>query len=982
MSRRLLLSQGSSTYKGPLIYETKTLKNTQPIPSNDSYYVVEDEPVYFMGCSGSTYLGVLNSDGTYTYTIKLISVEDNDISVTTTFTLEQQLTSENDIVYWDDIRNCYVVEMKDIAAEQTLVYETQLNKRIKLKSFKGGTIYSMIDDNGVPRNIDVEIPLRENRFKPYTATYEGTSITIQELNNHIVDSTKSVRLESVTSAEDDPNLVYMYDISVTSPDGKITKTVKVDNSVNTKLPYYGEGTTYIAQRWYDEATPISGFMRVTAPLVYNFPLTYKIFDGREFSISNTDAYCVRHDVPAYLMEVKGDNQLYIDEVNKSYEQVIKLLANRQPDGMYLYTIQATLASGKSKVIPFKMGHMLTWWSRSNPNSDPRPTPETAYETNLQQGVQQDVLYWDDVSNSYKIQFKSEYYYIDSVYSDIYILPGYKGAGSWEFVVDGEPNQDIGDEEAPYYYSNYMISEQLDAKIDDTRLSDYAGIIYPVVNRTNNFPDADDDAIVGFITTAKTLDELDLYLQKNPLHLITASYYDNGLDYPIRDAGFKNNKKLLPITITKDEANRGVTYSLVNGDLNAPIKIAIPVSYYAGEDVPEPTYSLNFPTDFVNNDYVNTGIQLFNEVKDFTILLDYQHNTGNGTYVADDGVILHCRYESTGTSYKRCGLAVENITAPAVRVVGATDYDTNGIIIGRVDNTVGRIKELYKYRYRVMIIYKAGLPHRIIQVGDHGEVYFDYPLQEKIPPFRAHTRPLYLGCQVSTSNSRSKYFKGTINECKVWDGIALSDSQILKAIGGGACPVETFAIHERYFSGSDSVDTGVPLFIQYKTDVDFTIFVDFETDRGASQTSSTPRVLCCTDSTNANEYFSICSDDGSKSFIIKGFDYKTQQYYGLLKNPLPSKNNRYTFFVSFKDGVISSVVDYSTGYPVYLELAESLPPVPEKTLAFYNVLLGAAPFSSMTNTRYNWRGTLDKCVIWRGKALNKFEIEYAMNHNIY
>lgn len=758
-----------------------------------------------------------------------------------------------------------------------------------------------------------------------------------------------------------------------------------------KLPYFGAGTTYTLERYNEiSGNTVKANIKISVDLKYDFKIAYRIFDGRDIKLKNMEGRIIRNEQPVYLEEVRGNSELKAIEefIDNQYvrTETIKLLGTLTPRGWYSYNIYKTNASGKTETINFELPEMLCWWP--GPNSS-RPTAEVSFEC----PSQDDILYWDAPNKCYKIKRRTGYYFANSAYSDIEFLPYvYKneniGPGAWEFYTEGIPN-----DKSQFGSSSYAdINTNYIPCTFHNVYSTYAhswGAVFPVIydsNSTGAYPSMRfPDNVFGIYTTATTLDELNVFLANRPFHLITAAYYQNrsrNNPYPIRNT---NITKPVKIDISNDDVTKGVNLKVMNGDIDARFKIAVPVTY-TEIDVPTPTYDLGAPKDFNGtNVYVNTNIQLFNQAKDFTILLDYQHKTSDAIYVANDRTILHCRYENTGTSYRQCGLAVETTTAPEARIRCATDY--SGEVLAspytlnmyQLKNPDSVFNELL-YRYRTVIVYKAGLPYKVIQAGD-GEIIQEYELYMNVPPFRAHTRPLYLGCQNSTSDARSRYFAGRINECKVWDGVALTDGQILKILGDGPYPKESFTVSNKTFAGNQTsqvadnqLDTGVTIFDPGFTDVDFTIFLEFDKGTGGS---STPRVLCCTDATNGYETLSVHSEDSRETFNIRAFN---GSYYELLKNPLPSVNDHYKFFICYRAGMVDSVIDYSTGVPVRLELADTLPtspPSPSST--FYNVLLGASPFSSLTDTRYVWGGTIKHCKIWKHKLLSSYDMDYVVNN---
>lgn len=981
----------------------------------DSNFIMEDDYVYFKGFSGTHGVTVISGSGTpdhfkgisllgeyvtentYRYTVNVKSA-DGTKSKNVTFDMPYQITgvgsdqTTNPVskMYWSDETGCYIADLYDKYLRIDSVPETYETWSYNGYTYFGfDTVNGAISYNtGASTNCNVTTNWYNASLQSQQGTravgyknYETSYIGIAVKNKNDIESLNEYLL---TSGYGPAEIIY-----------RLTGIETVNTGINKKikLPWFGEGTIYTMVRTTEHGVTLSPNIEIEVPLKYDFKIAYRIFDGRDIKLKNMEGRIIRNDQPAYLEEVRGNSLISVKEdyVNNQTvrTETINLLGTPTPRGWYSYNIFKTNASEKTETINFELPEMLCWWPGA---SSDRPTAEVSFEC----PSQDDILYWDAPNKCYRIKRRTEYYFANSAYTDIEFLPYVYngediGPGAWEFYTEGVPNAknqmssssyaDINTNYIPRAFNNAYSSS-----------AHSWGVVFPILydsNSTGAYPSANyPENIFGIYTTAKTLDDLNVFLANRPFHLITAAYYPNkskNKPYPIRNT---NVTKPVKIDLSNDDVNKGVNLKVMNGDIDARFKIAVPVTY-TEIDVPTPTYDLGAPKDFNGSSiYVNTNIQLFNQAKDFTILLDYQHKTSDSTYVANDRTILHCRYENTGTSYKQCGLAIETTTAPQARIRCATDY--SGEVLAspytlnmyqskNPDSTLN--KPLY--RYRTVIVYKAGLPYKVIQAGD-GDIIQEYELYKNVPPFRAHTRPLYLGCQNSTSNSRSRYFAGRINECKVWDGVALTDGQILRILGDGPYPKESFTVSNKTFTGNQTsqvagnqLNTGVTIFDYGFTDVDFTIFLEFDKGTGGS---STPRVLCCSDTKSGYEFLSVHSENSRKTFNIRAYNSGDSKYYELLKNPLPSVNDHYKFFICYRAGMVDSVIDYSTGVPVRLELADTLPTVPPaSSLTYYNVLLGASPFSSLTDTRYVWKGTIKHCKIWKGKLLSSYDMDYVVNN---
>lgn len=991
----------SGTLKGPItisipMIETKYLPSTDivsgtsvtPSVSDDSY-VIDSDNIFFNGFTGThsvktlsgsgfdafkgiSLLGEYIEDGKYRYTINASS-KDGTQTKEISFDLEYQLTGAGSDMtsiplskmYWNDEIGCYDIDLSDgylRIAEVDDTYETWGYSGYTYFGFDtvdgyvsygaGSSSACSVTTNWFNTSLAYMYGTRAVSYKNYTTSYLGISVAgkhdIQSLNDYLANS-------GYGPAE----IIYRL---------KNVKTIHTNIKKKIKLPWFGEGTTYTMNKTSKYDVKLTPTIEIGISKKYNFRVEYKIMNGRNIFASSINGMVIRHDKPGYLLQVRGDNTLYYDTVNK--QPVVKLLGNRQSDGQYEYNLKQIGKNGKEILNTFKIPYMLTFCSIESPTINPKP--ETSYESPTQQSI----LYWDMVSKSYKVEERTGYFYADSAYNDLDFAPySYKnyniGSGAWEFLVDSRANYNLSASSTPKVYSNYNISTFQYAYMGDQE----AGVTFPILSGSSLITSS--MGVMGIYTPSSEYESLDVYLKNNPLHLITMPYwgYTNSHTYiPIRDT---NINKQISFKIPENHAVNGATYSVSNDDISSIIKIALPVTYL-DVNLPEPNYELTAPLDCTGSQYVNTGLQLFDKAKDFTILLDYQHYCTGGTYVADGGTILHCRYESTSTSYRRCGLAVETGVAPYAHIRGATDYRSDGDILNtekyRLDmfklKDMDAILNLSLYRYRIVIVYKAGLPHRIIQV-DENNILYDYPLYSSIPVFRAHTRPLYLGCQNSTSNSRSKYFAGRINECKVWDGVALDDGQILRAIGDGPYPKPNYSVTNHICSSSNRVNTGMKLFDIYK---DFTIAINFNHSTTTSGTTGEVISLGCADSNIFR--LRILYTKSTNSYTIEHSNSNLISYTNTLANDLKLQkdvNGNVCIFIVYSMGKPKAIIDYSTGEAVSLKLSEVVTPLSTSTFA---VTLGYRQqnTSDTTKTTSTWDGTIHNCMIWNGRALNESQID--------
>lgn len=165
------------------------------------------------------------------------------------------------------------------------------------------------------------------------------------------------------------------------------------------------------------------------------------------------------------------------------------------------------------------------------------------------------------------------------------------------------------------------------------------------------------------------------------------------------------------------------------------------------------YSLPSEKTFVsaNSDYVDTGIQLLNEDKNFSLYLDYQgsaNNTGN----ANAHMVLHCMNESNPWP----GLALQLYP----------DY----YVINYYSATQSLIQATHKEEVRRKLIITKEQGASYITVILDGQKY------TMNAQFSAVNQTLLLGCYQTTAGTKGRFWNGTIYECKVWNK-PLSEDEI-------------------------------------------------------------------------------------------------------------------------------------------------------------------------------------------------------------
>lgn len=777
-------------------------------------------------------------------------------------------------------------------------------------------------------------------------------------------------------------LVYNYAGYETS---YVTHETILDKKV--ELPYYGPGTKYSMQRVNNgDGVLYKAPICISVPLKYDFKIAYKVFEGYAPTVQSNDCYVVRADQNGYLVEVKGNSRLSWATVDGSYSnftETIKLLGDKVPGG-YSYKLRQTTSSGKINETAFVIQKMLAWYAEGYSGSS-LPLQENLTANPMYW----DILYWDSSAGRYKIEKRTEYYFADTAYGEVEFVPysysnyNLNQGDAWEFLALGYPNYDKSQTSNGRIYSNYATTSfAYNANVD----LQY-GVVFPVINGTS-FGDSSgynvfDGNGIGFrALNCTTLDALDVYLRSRPLHVITGAYYYNAarsMPFPVVDTSIN---KQIPIKISDSDAITGTTYTVSNGDLSAKIKIAIPVTYLDVE-VPEPTYNLNsgVPQEFTTgSQYVNTGLKLFETAKDFTVLLDYMHKTSQGTFLVNNGVVFHCRYEASTSPYNYCGLSIQAGSAPTTYMYGgqgSTNYHP-GIIADSTGTGQLTLYDGYSYRYRIMIVYKAGIPYKIAQVNESGDILFEYAINENHKKtFTAHSRPLYLGCQIAaTSTSRSNYFKGTINECKIWEGTALTDAQIMKVIGAGPYPTPKYELVDKSLSSLSGFRTGMYPLAKAQ---DFMIILSFD---ASAYTRNGDMILSCGYHDTNNPFRFSLEANSDLKFIMKSSVDTRYSTNTILSEPIPEHNERVSVIIIFKSGVISRVIDYGGETLTDLEIRYAEPYVAPSVDLQITLGIGQMNNTDTDSNPYGvgiWHGTIYNFMYWEGSIPDDYQLKYLLEY---
>lgn len=156
--------------------------------------------------------------------------------------------------------------------------------------------------------------------------------------------------------------------------------------------------------------------------------------------------------------------------------------------------------------------------------------------------------------------------------------------------------------------------------------------------------------------------------------------------------------------------------------------------------------------FTENNYIDTGVKLWDSAKDFTVLLSFTTETSTS-----QKTILHALYEVEPWK----GFVIQLISGPAIGL-----YSVSGIAIANYSTTtkkcvvVKRIGDSYKAFSNDL--YPAGI------------------LASNIETPVTNNLSVLLGAYQTTSGTKGRYWKGTIHHCVIYSE-ALTDEQIQELI---------------------------------------------------------------------------------------------------------------------------------------------------------------------------------------------------------
>ena len=981
-----------------VVYEPFEGESITPSFSSDTHVFCEDEPIYLEEVNGVHYyaripdgvttatynvhvmrtLGTPLDNGKYEYTVTATSADGTktkDIKFAMDYQLLNYVTPNK--MYWNDELGCY-----DVLMYTGYEYITNVDDFGTLKygdytiftkeTDDGKVAYGGGNSDGVLANGTFHQAGR-NSIYAYTHTITNGSTSNGYTIGLCIHDVHTAEEFNATIAENGPIQVFYQH--------NTEKIYHTDIKKKIELPWFGEGTTYTLKNG-----DLSSTFKIGLPTKYEHKIAYKEYTSLEMygrtnmtttiqpTIKDLDVYDICYSYESYIDTIINPVDLYD---GGGYDVAID-----NGNGTYSYNIE-----GSSRTInPDTGGAIVTSLFTQEIKLPYRI--DGWFQNTTYNG--RDRFYWDDTAGQYMLEKNSMRIVIDSAYGDVEFKPfsyssySLNKGNCWEFALpDGCDAEliNVSYSSQCMLNTNYQLSDMTSAYIYD----DDGVIFHPDYHSTFE----GDKSLVFHYQYATTLDLLDQQLKTKPLILILP------IPEPITIATGIKKKIKLPLTQSMCEAGVQVTMkntnsagTIINGAeslTNGIITIKVPVEYKTIE-VPEPTYQLPAKTVLSGSSsggFINTGVKLFDTAKDSTVIIDFQNVNANGSFTPENGdIVFHCRYESSSYKYRGFSLVYEN-TYNSWRMMGNTTYNNGNLgdyEYASIDNSS---RESYCWRYRYAFIFKAGILNRAINLSAESissidtpapAVFYDEGLYAQKAAFGNYTGTAYIGRKGSSSTN---YYQGTIHDCKIWDGVALTDAQI-QALYCGPYPRANYESGFYEKLGANPLYTNQKLFEDAKCN--FSILLDFtHKDIGTATTT----VLSC--GIYGDNICRLCVEYNNQVGgyrIAGGSGNYTRDAVNFLANnaALPSVNGRYTIFIIYKNGVINRVVDCSTGVPIDLQLIDN----PTSATAPYAITLGYMSYSendTATNrdTCQVWLGQLNNCIIWKDKVLNDSEIDYLIKY---
>ena len=166
-----------------------------------------------------------------------------------------------------------------------------------------------------------------------------------------------------------------------------------------------------------------------------------------------------------------------------------------------------------------------------------------------------------------------------------------------------------------------------------------------------------------------------------------------------------------------------------------------------------------------SDYIDTGVQLFDENKDFTVFIDFTSSDKQSNYSSSDATplpILHSIKEDS--PYPGIDIAIHTTGF----IPSVNDYSAN-----RGEITTSK-RGIFANSLSLGIPYKDINNHKIVITKSMADrKVFVYDNQGKVGEISSNLvtttfeQNVLLGAYQNTSGEKGRYWTGTINQCEIW-----------------------------------------------------------------------------------------------------------------------------------------------------------------------------------------------------------------------
>ena len=159
----------------------------------------------------------------------------------------------------------------------------------------------------------------------------------------------------------------------------------------------------------------------------------------------------------------------------------------------------------------------------------------------------------------------------------------------------------------------------------------------------------------------------------------------------------------------------------------------------------PVYSLAAPATFNGtSDYIDTGVQLYDQIKDFAVFVDFNGVSGE----KKASTVLHSMLEGNGFP----GFQID--VNPTSGIDNVYRSQTNTTLYENIDDTQQRYVFINDTNSKTLVVYCKN------NSKDKEKISLSYSNQ-------TFSQNATLGCYQDIKLNKGRFFTGTINQCKIW-----------------------------------------------------------------------------------------------------------------------------------------------------------------------------------------------------------------------